>query len=250
MLFCACGGRLANPQSSGPIRNFATAGVNLDEVLGELRRRPPRTPDGGVSAAAHCHAALERWSAGQAAHAERLASKEPTRTRWQARSGGGDEGSRDAAVRFGEGAPPFHLLLFLAAEKGGKGREDSRRANAALQESARRAAKEIGVAAVQLVEVGPDPAPPVVKEWELAGTALPTVRLAHAAATLFKYRPAASVEAAIRGAAKAAGDAEAAVSGLTAALAAWMRGVIAEEEQPFLSAADRKVLLGLMRLDS
>ena len=38
--------------------------------------------------------------------------------------------------------------------------------------------------------------------------------------------------------------------GLTAALAAWMRGVIAEEEQPFLSAADRKVLLGLMRLDS
>ncbi len=226
------------------------AGVNLDEVLGELRRRPLRTPDGGVSAAAHCHAALERWSAGQAAHAERLRSQEPTRTRWQARSGGGGDGSRDAAVRFGEGAPAFHLLLFLAAEKGGKGREDSRRANAALQESAKRAAKEIGAAAVQLVEVGPDPAPPVVKEWELAEAALPTVRLAHAAATLFKYRPAASVEAAIRGAAKGAGDAEAAVSGLTGALAAWMRGVIAEEEQPFLSAADRKVLLGLMRLDS
>ena len=52
------------------------------------------------------------------------------------------------------------------------------------------------------------------------------------------------------GAAQVAGDAEAAVPGLTAALAAWMRGVIAEEEQPFLSAADRKVLLGLMRLDS
>ena len=217
-------------------------------MLGELRRRPLRTPDGGVSAAAHCHAALERWSAGQAAQVERLVSKEPTRTRWQAGSGGGgDEESRDAAVRFGEGAPPFHLLLFLAAENG---KEVNRRANAALQESARRAAKEIGAAAVQLVEVGPDPAPPAVKEWELAETALPTVRLAHAAATLFKYRPAASVEAAIHGAAEAAGDAEAAASGLTAALAAWMRGVIAEKEQPFLSAADRKVLLGLMRLDS
>lgn len=236
--------------------NFAARDSNLEEVLRELGKRPDRTPDGGQTATDHCDGAL-RWlaAAEDAANARKTKTHADaaTVTRYPGTTPSALDGSKltwEAAVRFGEGAPPMHLILFLAPKRDSSGAQ--RRATAALRTAARRAVVDgpLSAEAVQVVEVQPNggATKDLMRQFEVeSGNARPVVRVATLGPTLFRHAPPEKVTLAL---AKCAESEEAAlVDELTEALGGWVGDVESGASSPYLTAADRKVLLSLMAHD-
>ena len=271
--------------------NFA-AESNLDEVLAELAKRPKRTPEGRETATAHCLNALQWLVAAEvAADSRRRGVEAVTATRYPGpgpvlRAGEQNAASAvgtgrvaihdqainyhswAAAVRFGQNAPDTHLILFLASKKDSLG---ARRATAALRAAARRAVVRSGsVELVQIVEVQPtgEQTRDLMRQFGVTAGGSeqerrPTVRVATARATLFRYSP---PEAVVRILADIIdksdgtespveevyddGNMSQASTRLETGLVEWLLAIENGHTKPYLTAADRRVLLALMEHDN
>lgn len=273
--------------------NFA-AEPNLDEVLAELAKRPNQTPGGRETATAHCLNELQ-WliAAESAAESRRRHSgtdcgpEAVTATRYpgpgpSVRVGDSGSASTDAtgqavtcsqahnqhtwpaAVRFGHNAPETHLILFLASKKDSVG---AKSASAALRTAARRAVLQgSSPELVQIVEVQPSgqATRELMRQFGLTiGDSdqgrRPTVRIATARATLFRYSPPEEVTYALVDImdksnvsdgevldTQADVDSSDVESRLVQVLVSWLMEVQSEQAKPYLTAADRRVLLTLM----
>jgi hypothetical protein len=275
--------------------NFA-AESNLDEVLAELAKRPKRTPEGRETATAHCLNALQWLVAAEvAADARRRSvdlgrrSEAVTATRYPGpgpllRAGENNTASAvgtgrvgihgqaynyhswAAAVRFGQNAPDTHLILFLASKKDSLG---AKRATAALRTAARRAVvRSSSLELVQIVEVQPsgEQTRDLMRQFGVTAKGSekehrPTVRVATARATLFRYSPPEEVMRALVDIINTSstdslveegdGDNNMSEAGtrLETALVEWLVGIENGQAKPYLTAADRRVLLALMEHD-
>ncbi len=171
-----------------------------------------------------------------------------------------------AAVRFGQDAPKTHLILFLASKKDALG---ARRATAALRAVARRAVVEgSSPELVQIVEVQPG-GRATLKLMKQFGVTVgdsgpgyrPTVRVATIGATLFRYAPPDVVTHALADINDQSDDSSSSVEDmqfnhtsktdetLKAALIEWLVAIESGQAKPYLTAADRRVLLALMEHD-
>ena len=287
------------------------------QVIAELQKRPRRTPDGSrETATAHCIDALRWLTAAEGAAKSRRENlgrglDAVTVTRYPgvsppsdsrqgdaaAAEGGASQvesktssDSWSAAVRFGQGAPKTHLLLFLASKKAAS--KGARRATAALRTAARRAV--LGGSSpeqVQVVEVQPSgqAARDLAKQFELIDSsapptpqaaaaaakaaerrqARPTVRVATIGATLFRHAPPDEVVQALNDIMDLEDVAEDRDTGhsnhenrkddseddellnnrLVAVLIEWLKAIESGRDTPYLTAADRRVLLALMAHD-
>ena len=287
------------------------------QVIAELEKRPRRTPDGSrETATAHCIDALRWLTAAEGAAKSRRENlgrgldavtvtrypgvSPPSESRQgdaAAAEGGASQvesktssDSWSAAVRFGQGAPKTHLLLFLASKKAAS--KGARRATAALRTAARRAV--LGGSSpeqVQVVEVQPSgqAARDLAKQFELIDSsapptpqaaaaaakaaerrqARPTVRVATIGATLFRHAPPDEVVQALNDIMDLEDVAEDRDTGhsnhenrkddseddellnnrLVAVLIEWLKAIESGRDTPYLTAADRRVLLALMAHD-